>query len=181
MNECTDNNLWDRTACILSYSGSATDCVINYTLLTISVAGCWVQLRRLQQTNHERITMEDQQPYSISTAPTSKSALISFGFTVAFQVGLCLGIECSGISIVWCAAAGWMLMGAQRERRLNSRVYYLLLPLTCDAAGIIYYAVTAEAITTVAHGCALTMGAVLYWLSTRNSATTPSNDEQVRA
>jgi hypothetical protein len=38
------------------------------------------------------------------------------------------------------------------------------LALLSDAAGIVYYAVTAEAITTVAHVCALLMGAALYSL-----------------
>lgn len=193
MDECIDNSLWERTACILSYGGGVTDIAINYTLLVLSVggAGYW----QLRQQRYERIHNEqDQQLLSLSiSSPSPKAAALSIGFTIAFQIVLCLCLFCSGISIVWCAVAGWMLMGMQRERRHEFRssskvqlFLFLLLPLTVDAAGILYYAITADAITTVAHGCALAMGATLRWLCTsstnnnNNVATLPPDIDPVR-
>jgi len=37
------------------------------------------------------------------------AALISLGLVLLFQIGLCLALFCSGISIVWCACFGWFL------------------------------------------------------------------------
>jgi hypothetical protein len=143
---------------------------------------------------------ESSSSYSIRTIPipTVRSALISLGFAVAFQIGLCLGLQCSGISIVWCAMAGWMVRAIVRRHNgpstnngcsscelwnnnidsLNNGNDYcgklvVHLALFSDAAGIVYYAVTAEAITTVAHVCALVMGATLYSLSVWANTTPP--------
>jgi hypothetical protein len=158
---------------------------------------------------------ESLSSYSIRTIPipTVRSALISLGFAVAFQIGLCLGLQCSGISIVWCAMAGWMVRAIVRRQNgpstnnnsttahgnaflrlfggccscelwnnnidsLNNGNDYcgklvVQLALFSDAAGIVYYAVTAEAITTVAHVCALVMGATLYSLSVWANTTPP--------
>jgi hypothetical protein len=122
--------------------------------------------------------------------PTLRSALASLGFAVTLQIGLCLGLECSGISIVWCAMAGWMVRAIAKENGCGSATrdsplfgwwwnddtfnhanhgscgkLVVHLALFSDTAGIVYYAVTAKAITTVAHVCALLMGATLYSLS----------------
>lgn len=116
------------------------------------------------------------------TPPSVPSTLASLGFVIVFQVGLCLMVHCSGISIVWCAIAGWMLVGTgqlvlcwdrqqqqqQQQRRRHpfgtSHLALVALSLLCDAAGVLYYAATAPAITTVAHLCAIAMGMILYLL-----------------
>jgi hypothetical protein len=110
-------------------------------------------------------------------APTYLAATKSLFFSIAFQIGLCLVLHCAGISIVWCAALGWMLVGMRQQQMQQQQQPHIihrdcisyedcwLFPLVCDMAGILYYAVTAEPITTVAHACAIAMGAILFWLS----------------
>ncbi len=90
----------------------------------------------------------------ISTSRRSTATTLScFLFVVVFQIVLCLVVGCSGISIIWCACLGWQ---------------YRQLPLwlgILDGLLLLYYAVTAEWITTVAHACAIVMGQGLYTLS----------------
>lgn len=139
--------------------------------------------------------------------PTARAAWQSLAFAVTFQIGLCLIVHCAGISIVWCAAAGWMIMSmcgfdkikrrqqaAARDNHNNNnndnsttrgqsppppqnstsssknskgRLWWCAVgvPLFLDGGGILFYAVTAEHITTVAHGCALVLGAALFWFA----------------
>jgi hypothetical protein len=89
-----------------------------------------------------------------STSPRSTAATLScFLFVVGFQIFLCLLVGCSGISIIWCACLGWQ---------------YRRLPLwlgILDGLLLLYYAVTGEWITTVAHACAIVLGRGLYAIS----------------
>jgi hypothetical protein len=177
-------------------------------------------LPRDDDSNNDNTDAQEQEEVSsigaANITPTVPCALASLGFTVVFQIGLCLGLACSGISIVWCAMAGWMVrdrwtrreaMVAARERRDGSSTRcnavfrplgWLLwngtasnenhygycgrlvvhLALLSDAAGIVYYAVTAEAITTVAHVCALVMGAALYALCVWVANNTPRRTDR---
>ena len=105
--------------------------------------------------------------------PTTRAAVLSLIFALAFQIGLCLVLHCSGISIVWCAGAGWMLYGSRQDHsapfsRRHSK-WQFWLPLAMDGAGIMFYAITAELITTIAHACALVLGATLYWIASRST------------
>jgi hypothetical protein len=90
-------------------------------------------------------------------------------------LGLTLG-GCSGISIIWCAMGGWIM--SERRRVLDGQDETEELPpsvqrvmkgglmvILFDTAAIIYYAVVAEPITSVAHFCALIVGAVLSKIS----------------
>jgi hypothetical protein len=94
---------------------------------------------------------------------------------ILFQIGLCLGLGCSGISIIWSALAGWLL-SERRDYSENfltadgsessNRDDVIVLPeviatLVLDSAVIMYYAITAEVITTVAHLCAVILGATI--------------------
>jgi hypothetical protein len=94
---------------------------------------------------------------------------------ILFQIGLCLGLGCSGISIIWSALTGWLLS----ERRdysdnfltadgseSSNRDDVIVLPgviatLVLDSAVIMYYAITTEVITTVAHLCAVILGTTI--------------------
>ena len=178
MDECrSDHGWWPQVNCILTYGGSQTDIAINYSILLINMTACALLLGWDSRTNQRR-------------------ALLSFGFTVTFQIVLCMALGCAGISIIWCASAGWMM---QRQRR-NSQTEALVdacdevmlsqsnesqllvvgrqVALVVDAAAILYYLWTAEFITTVAHSCAVVMGMLLYrpaneWTSL--PAEAPSN------
>jgi hypothetical protein len=148
----------ERLACIASYSGNVIDCVINYLLLSLSVY-CWIV--------YENRSAGRSPPVS----PSSRTQAFSFGFLVVFQFSLCFLLQCSGISIIWCGISGWMIMEIlsfrSRQQSLFVIWYPLLLSAICNALGILYYFVTAEAITTVAHFCAILLGFILYWLSSR--------------
>jgi hypothetical protein len=67
-----------------------------------------------------------------------------------------------GVSIIWCAILGWILMekyvinNSRREFSYsNGRLNNNLVNITfgADSLAIIYYAVEAEAITSLAHCC----------------------------
>ena len=84
--------------------------------------------------------------------PKRRAAIISFFF--AFQLGLCFVIGCAGVSIIWCACAGGGALDHHNGRRL---VAFRFVAVAVVAA-LLWYAMVAEAITDIAHVCALTMG-----------------------
>ena len=118
---------------------------------------------------------------------------------IAFQIVLCLIVECVGISIIWCAIFGWILVEVACGRgiggaassdtesirqvetsntsptcvgygNLSSRCSCIAVVSTIlcvDLAAILYYAITAPAITTVAHICAILMGVILEMVAVR--------------
>jgi hypothetical protein len=102
------------------------------------------------------------------------------GFTTAFQIGLCLGVHCSGISIIWCAVAGWMIGCCLVRQKINNskHTFFLTIPLLLDAMGIVFYAFTAEGITTVAHVCAIALGIIMYWISTSTTRRIHNGNDQ---
>ncbi len=156
--ECTTGNTWIRTGCILSYNGSIKDICLNYLVLIINVTYCIGALWK-----HDR-------------------KLIAFGCLVGvtlFQWSLCLGLGCSGVSIIWCAICGWVMhhhrqqesILANDNRSSTTSSTLVLLGRSNEWAKrvilfniivILYYAVIMEAITTVAHICALILGALLH-------------------
>ena len=87
--------------------------------------------------------------------PKRRAAIISFFF--AFQLGLCYCLGCSGVSIVWCACVGGGALDMHRGLRL---VAFRVVAVAVVAA-LLWYAMVAEAITDIAHVCALTMGFLL--------------------
>jgi hypothetical protein len=166
-NSNTTESLLSRTACILTYGGSPTDLWINYLLLG---ANCFWCLQVIFRKN--------------ALLPPPRGATLCrvgcFLGVIFFQVGLCLQVGCSGISIVWCALAGWALrqevllypQELMQDLRDNRNHNYAL-PLRGgrwgwivdindkiwpNAAALLYYAVVAPPITTVAHSCALVLG-----------------------
>jgi hypothetical protein len=172
MDECPNTaGIFARIACILSYGGSVFDCWINYFLLLTSVTG-WI----LYVNNSQRFLREScYRPLeSSSPRPSHAAAAGALVFLVIFQISLCLILQCSGISIIWCGITGWMLTeGLYRRGSFG----ILVLPLLCNLSGMIYYAITAEAITTVAHICAVILGSVLYYLGYRLAPKTSESTE----
>ena len=219
MNECPATSTYSfgsllsfQISCILFYGGSVKDCVINYSLLTLTLLAAAERTAQQQRRRRRRYRgnsnihllehssispsgdchsnatdggeeeqeqQAQQQPNDdVFQSPTISSCILSFVFTIVFQITLCIVVGCMGISIVWCAAAGWIATGivllrGQPRPRDDTCNWLLWLPaaviLSLDVVGILYYAVTTEAITTVAHGCAIAMGCVLFYVSAATS------------
>jgi hypothetical protein len=174
MEGCTDGTLLLRTGCILTYQGSQRDIILNYALLVANVVVC-------------SITTASNVHYGTSRGLERKlvasSALV---FVAAYQINLCLLVGCSGISIIWSACAGWTLSEGRRRacmledsgssaveasssrwgRHITLLVWERFM-LAADLLAIIYYACVTEAITTVAHLCAILMGFLLSLASIR--------------
>lgn len=124
---------------ILSYDGGVLDMAINYSVLTLTL---------LALGNAQR-----------SRPASAAVATLSLLFVSSFQIGLCLCLGCTGVSIVWNAAAGYALPTELTRRTAADRAILATLAL-CLIVDV-YYAVTAEQLTTIAHGCAILLGAVL--------------------
>jgi hypothetical protein len=175
MEECTNGTLLVRTGCILTYQGSHRDIVLNYVLLVANVVVC-------------SITTASNAHYGTSRGLERK--LVASGalvFVAAYQINLCLLVGCSGISIIWSACAGWIFSEGRRRACMlrdsessateaslsspwNRHVTLLVwerVMLAADVLVIIYYACVTEAITTVAHLCAIMMGFLLSLASIR--------------
>ena len=166
MDECSSSSdILSHIGCILTYGGNSTDIAINYSLVVMnSVWCCFVALTTADSVpNHNRRRL-----YHTSNV----MALI---FVVVFQVVLCLMVGCSGISIIWCAQAGWVVHQRYYSHRFllanhESQAMVANVPKTelcvlgIDFLAILYYAVLTEPITTIAHFCALLLGALLSFL-----------------
>ncbi|KAL7555393.1 hypothetical protein ACA910_017694 [Epithemia clementina (nom. ined.)] len=236
MQECgttSSNNVnvvVENILCILTYGGSTVHIAINYTLLCLDVGamGTWWFLTK----NSQRHRSDEGQVQPSTTSVAAAAPLASFVFVIAFQIGLCLVVGCSGISIVWCACLGWywhkrrifavarLQEGREDETTTTTTATHLLsqkpqhpssnqhederntksnhndteplqqqsgdslqsvdAPTPSDAVPeqgvvitveillgslnalvLLYYAWSAEPITTVAHACAIVLGIVL--------------------
>lgn len=108
--------------CVVSHAGSMKDMMINYPLVLVNAV-----------------------PFL--RGPRRKRRWYLFGFFAAFQIGLCLVLGCSGVSIIWCA-----LWGAADRSPLAA----------VNTIAVLYYALTSEALNTIAHLCAVALG-LLCW------------------
>jgi hypothetical protein len=167
MDECSVGSLSERTGCILSYDRTWKDVAINYALLTLNAAMCYIILK--YQVNPRIIKF--------------RLAMASFVAVIVFQIVLCLLVKCAGISIVWCACAGWIM--AERRHVIDtvnlakenittgdslmstvaSPIDWVMtmerVVILIDVGAIIYYAIVQEPITTVAHLLAMILGSTL--------------------
>ena len=157
-----DVPLLARTACIVTYGGSVKDIWINYiTLLLTLMTSAWRAKRIVLSVRPDKVV---QFRWMVVTT-------LSLIGLVFFQVALCWLVGCSGISIIWCAVAGWIInerkhhaQPADAGRPAGSRTFLDAsedLTLTFILVVLIYYAVTATFITSVAHFCALILGTLL--------------------
>jgi hypothetical protein len=170
--DCADGSVWERIGCIISYDKGPVDITINYILLVFNL---WYQLRLLDQY----LTLV--QASESKRKKFYRYALESLISIVVFQIGLCLLVNCIGISIIWCAMAGFGMSERRRVLALfqpsassssssdNPPIPVpdptLAPPFTTitimNVAAIIYYIVVQDALTTVAHILALILGAVM--------------------
>ena len=115
----------------------------------------------------------------------------SLFFVVFFQIILCLILGCNGISIVWCAMMGWETSTTHqitRERNHTEGAYpsetaVRIIDLgrtviILDVLAIFYYTITAEAITTIAHICAVILGVFLEQLARFTSSMSGTSSEK---
>ena len=168
---CSDGGIFDRVVCILTYGGSsATDIVLNYCTIAINLVCCIliVGSKTTDKKSHEE-----------------KRLGAFLLFVVVFQISLCLAVGCSGVSVIWCAMGGWIASQRLRaigtvtvttpanyhllqlQNRQQPLVYFSYTVMVCDAAVVLYYFFAVPFITTIAHICAVVMGALLSELSSR--------------
>jgi hypothetical protein len=224
--------LLERIFAILSYGGNAPlDVAINYSLLLLNLIACsYTLLLRAKAFPSPRSSSQ-------SGSSMIRATVAALVFIFAFQIVLCLAVGCVGISVVWCALAGWMLLeegeqerqeeeGSQQRQRpppeaygdepdgqeeeeeeerrslvrqgqslltasalqpgandagigegvaascssvaqrvvpriSRRRMFVVLVALAVDSVAILYYAATFPPITTLAHLCAIGLGAIL--------------------
>lgn len=155
--------------------------VITYIMLLVNLTACLILERSYQQNKHAN--RQSKKDKILNAAIKSKlrqqqrRAVLSFIFVWIFQIGLCLllaeladdGVGCVGISIVWCAMAGWLWQSTRiwppffprtaPESSVETRLHALVV--TPNLLAIIHYVITEEVVTAVAHLCALVLGALL--------------------
>jgi hypothetical protein len=99
------------------------------------------------------------------TAPRLLSASFLWLSFVAFQLILCLFItSCFGISVIWNAALGSSVVFALRTRdpiRRALHIEFTVFVLSLCVAVDVYYALTAAALTTIAHIAAVVLGVLV--------------------
>jgi hypothetical protein len=86
-------------------------------------------------------------------------ASIALSAVIAFQLGLCVCLGCTGISIVWNAAVGYVMVTDVLQGAPDRRM--LLTAMSVCALVDVYYLATSELLTTIAHGCALVLGGAI--------------------
>lgn len=173
MEECpVDSKIAQRMACILTYGGENKDIWINYTTFCFVLLIC---ILRARDTLLDDIVVP--QYNSLTRTKWLVMGALSLVGVALFQVGLCCFLGCAGISIIWCAMAGWVI----NERKYHEQPADTGRPtvnrntldrledvvLTAVLGVLIYYAVTTAFITTVAHFCALTLGTLLSRINRR--------------
>jgi hypothetical protein len=121
--ECTGSrNLAMAIGCILTYSGSTVDIVINYLVLIINLMYCVAfVISATKQTTQMSVTSSGRRQHIDNTTTTNASyrllSLSALIFVVVFQIVLCLFVGCTGISIIWCAMCGWILSNERHRRQ----------------------------------------------------------------
>lgn len=93
------------------------------------------------------------------------------------QIVLCFGADCTGVSVVWSAQMGcqavWVssqlalpkacpprLPPVQPERRRLLGIASVVALIACIVSWV-FYAITANALTTIAHACSVVLGALI--------------------
>eukprot|EP00039_Didymoeca_costata_P021653 m.345088 g.345088 ORF g.345088 m.345088 type:complete len:184 (+) comp25733_c0_seq1:127-678(+) len=166
--------------CILTYNGSLDDICINY-----SVLGATVLIALFFYV--AKFTARGAQENKLALQGWVQLLLLIL--VMAFQVGLCFGVGCSGVSIVWNALGSWLVF---TERRMIYGISSLWSPypphikgaaqalLTIVVAMVlavdVYYGIISELLTTIAHVCAIILGLVLGFVYERCCCWPRAND-----
>jgi len=194
---CDHGNVWIRTGCIFTYNGSTNDLILNYFVFFMNLIYCAWYSGKCTMMRTRRNNDPDEVHHR------SMVLILCLLGVIAFQWILCLGLQCSGISVIWCAMFGWTILdrggmyhrshqqmdsqnriGRHNEEvdneegnrcpRLSSSssccIYCGILAMNISL--MMYYGWVAAPVTTVAHVCALTLGAIMHRLISFCSGTT---------
>ncbi len=198
--ECqTNETLTEHLYCILSYEGNVNDVIINYTLLVVNLIVAILSISRSSRSPREeeqgrphgytRLSSERHEDDNGTLTKQRIFAIVSLVVVIMFQIVLCLLVQCSGISIIWCAIGGWILMDQYYTRDdgydigstngttttisttrqlISCRNLHQMSILVIDLVAIVYYFIVLEPITTVAHVLAIVvLGIPLYTIYRR--------------
>lgn len=158
--------MFSSVADILTYDGSVTDVVLNYTALIVNTivlaALCICSSRSRCDDNRNR-----KQPMSFDLSDHCTWVLVTL-FLVCFQIFLCsVIVRCVGISVVWSAQCGFSLLkflflpNLFSKKKLSAAV---LVSISLSLALWIYYLIASDLITTIAHICSIVLGVALFIL-----------------
>jgi len=133
----------------LTYEGDGRrrDVVINYTLIILVL-----------------LPYVFTQQYLEGSGDSAWAACLAIALVV--QVLLWFVVGATGVSIIWSALAGFILMDLWRMGigAAQPNTFLALLALGGAGAGIVYYAFTFPPITTIGHVCAVTLGVVVWFV-----------------
>jgi len=142
----------DQIISILDYDGNVLDCWINYTLLPCNLAPIIMLLQTIPSSGNEI------SQYRRFWAPLTIGLFI-------YQILLCVVVGCVGVSIVWSSFAGfyWFFLGIRQllpsTNTFNTTWKFAgYLSSVPTIGALIYYAITEELLTSVAHLCAILLG-----------------------
>jgi signal transduction histidine kinase len=140
---------------VLTYNctcDATPDCALNYALSVCTTLALFV------------------------VTPSIRSAVLLWAFFVSFQLALCLLlVNCTGVSVVWNANAGALLVFAIRSLEPDLRAFRLELVAFIVSLALlvdVYYVAAADALTTVAHIAAIVLGVLTAQIATSSFAMT---------
>ena len=125
----------------LTYEGQALHIIINYALVALTVVPFLCPRCRGQRRS-------------------SYAWLGSLAAAAGVQVVVWFAAQAVGVSIIWCAMAGYLFIDYTRGNsgQAREKPQLAMVALVAAGLGIAYYAVTSPIETTVAHLVALVMG-----------------------
>lgn len=149
------------SSCEYGVTVSWGNTILNYILILVNVMAV-----TLTQTSLKRsigVRHVEQQHHE----PTRFVTCACFVFTIAFQFCLCMFVvDCVGVSIIWCATFGWLLMCINTAKQSNAISHSIpdiaRVVAFLDCGIILFYAITHGTITTIAHILPVLMG-ILFW------------------
>jgi hypothetical protein len=152
----------DLIICILTYNNYQIDVYLNYIAIVLASLSLILTVMLL-----------NKRKYSVMIRYVSWIGTI-FGL-FSFQIGLCVAVNCAGVSVIWSALAGFtpfLFFNIQYfDEMAYDKAYYvagittsLYISELYSIVLWIYYAVVASFITTVAHLCAIILGLLLGYI-----------------
>lgn len=158
--------MFSSVAEILTYDGSVTDVLLNYTAFIVNTivlaALCLSSARSRCEDNRSR-----KQPMIFALSDHCTWIMVTL-FLVCLQIFLCsVIVRCVGISVVWSAQCGFSLLtflflpNPFSNKKLSAAV---LVSTSLILALWIYYLIASDLITTIAHICSIFLGVALFIL-----------------
>ena len=153
-------SLQREVVAILTYDGSQENILINYVMLLITLYTLLL-LQKVSKLPHYLIFL-----------------VFSSVFLAGYQVGLCLIVQCVGISIIWSAYSGMIYSILHDHSKRSDEVvdenimFQVRFQFLAVLIVWVYYLLIEDIITTVAHILAFILGiGITYfhiWINKRN-------------